>query len=207
MKEELIKDLKNAIAGSEMGYGFMLLKENIEQFEDFESEIILLESRYKNFVRDRIKGVLDKPGQNTARNQIASSFLQLVQEMENTLKENEKKELNGLVSLNNSLSLKLSDKTKKRIFYKRFRTGEVFELSVSLDMRTRTLRDMLVETIIPEYKDSDYLSSEIGFDLCSLKDNMELDESISLHENGVKEEDTVYLKRYFIYEEEEEEEE
>lgn len=203
MVDQLIVDLRQAISQSDIKHCLALLKKNLPSFASYESEILGFEARYNNYLQDKIRGLISIDEQTLLFNRLLDNLLMLIQKID---PKEDRVELSGLETLGKKLDLMPQVSDKKSLFYKRFRTGEIFKLSVPFSMRTRTLREQLVDVIIPDYKSSRYLREEVGFELINLRNEEALDESISLSENGLNEGDTVYLRRFFFEESEEEEE-
>lgn len=200
----MIEELRDLIGKSEIEKCLKLFEKNIKHFHSYESEILGFLARFNNYKRQVTNGLISVEDQNLVRNKLTHDIITVIQKVDPV---GDRVELNGLQSLKNNLDLTLKNNNKITIYYKRFKTGETFSLSVSPGMRSGTLRDQLVDFIIPEYRASEYFKRLIYFELINSNTNDILKGSKPLEKNGINEGDTIFLRRYIDEEEEEEREE
>lgn len=161
------------------------------QIPDYQKQILLLQNRYNNY-KKALRGDLVDPFDKEVKS-IANSLIDLVHEAE------EKQQEDSLLkTVGDSLLLTPVPGLKSKLYYKRFRTGEVFEMQVSLDMSTRELKNRLIPTAMPKYFRSPDLQEVFDFELVQLRTGFALDDALSLRDNKVQENDTVYLRKFFI---------
>jgi hypothetical protein len=161
------------------------------QIPDYQKQILFLQSRYNNY-KKALRGDLVDPFDKEVKS-IANSLIDLVHETEEKQQED-----TLLKTVGNGLLLTPVPGLKNKLLYKRFRTGEVFEMQVSLDMSTRELKNRLIPTAMPKYFRSPDLQEVFDFELVLLRTGFALDDALSLHDNEVQENDTVYLRKFFI---------
>ena len=204
MIEKLIEELRDLIGKSEIEKCLKLFKKNIKYFNSYESEILGFLARYNNYKTQNINGLISVKDQNLILNKLTHDIITVIQKVDPI---EDRVELSGLQNLKNNLNLTLKKREKITIYYRRFKTGENFSLSVSPGMRSGTLRDQLVDFIIPEYRASEYFKRLIYFELINLKTYDILHEAKSLEKNGIGEGDIIFLRRCIDDEEEEERDE
>lgn len=166
----------------------------------FEHRIVLLETRYHNYQNLLGGGQIDPLDKEF--NRIAAALLDLV--VEASAEENTS-ESAVLQTVGETLLLTPLPTEKIALHYRRFRTGEVFEMQVAADMNTRELKNRLVLSVMPKYFRSSDLREVFDFELVLLRSNQALSDGASLRENGVQDRDTVYLRKFFYDHMEEEE--
>lgn len=204
MIEKLIEELRDLIGKSKIAKCLKLFEMNIKYFHSYESEILGFLARYNNYKTQDINGLISIEDRNLILNKLIHDIISVIQKVDPI---EDRVELNGLQSLKHNINLTLKKREKTTIYYRRFKTGDNFSLSVSTGMRSGTLRDELVDFIIPEYSASEYFKRLIYFELINLKTNEILKEAKSLEKNGISEGDTIFLRRYINEEEDEEREE
>jgi Effector-associated domain 11 len=189
MHDEL-ENIKQLIEHSDLEQAMDLFSTATRQIPDFQNQILLLQNRYNNY-KKAVRGGLVDPLDKEVNN-IASSLIDLVHEAEENLQED-----TLLKNVGDKLQLTPVPGSKSKLFYKRFRTGEVFEMQVSLDMNTSEFKNSLIPTAMPNYLGS-FMQRVFAFELMLLRTGVALDDGCSLRENGLQEKDTVYLRKFFL---------
>jgi hypothetical protein len=199
MKEELEK-IKAHIKKGNLEKAMELLKTATRHIPDFEQQILLLEARLSRYNRALTGGVIDVLNQEF--NAITNGLLSLVKEA--GAEENQSEDA-ILKNVRDTLRLNPIQGEKSVLYFKRFRTDEVFDMLVSLDMNTRELKNDLIPAAMPKYLRSPEMQEIFGFELMLLRTGAVLNDARSLRKNGVQSGDTVYLRKYFFGPEAEEE--
>lgn len=192
MKEELEK-VNALIADGELKSAMRLLKTDTRHIPGFEQQILLLEARLSNYNKALRAGLIEPVHKEL--NAITNGLLTLV--VEAGAEENQSEDA-ILKNVGDTLRLNPIQGEKSILYFKRFRTGEVFDMKVSLDMNTRELKNRLIPAAMPAYLRSPEMQEVFGFELMLLRTGAVLDDARSLRENGLQNGDTVYLRKYFF---------
>ncbi|MEZ4892834.1 MAG: hypothetical protein R3A50_09720 [Saprospiraceae bacterium] len=195
-----LETVKQLIGAAQLKPAMDLLKTATQNIKGFEERIVLIESRYSNYIKILGGGMIDPLDKEY--NRIASSLLDMV--VEAGAEENTSEDA-VLKNVGETLLLTPIPTTKFKLYYKRFKTGQVFEMQVAADMNTRELKNRLVLSVMPKYLSSSDMQEVFDFDLVLDRTSAALPNGRSLRENGVQENDTVYLRKFFIDDMEEEE--
>lgn len=195
MKEK-INQIKQLIVKPDLARAFDEAKELVLGDKKFEQSILVLESRYRRYMEDFTKG-MTTADQKSELNSVVNSLLEVLNELE---EEDSKEETNSLTQLNETLiQLTPVQNSKTKLFYKRFRTGELFELTVNLEMITKELKDRLIRSVMPNYYKVPELQEVFDFYLMDNDGPRRLLDHISLEKNNLKEGSTILLKKYFTF--------
>ena len=199
--KEAIARIKHLIVKPDLESAFYEAKELVLGDKNFEHTILMLEVRYRQHKNLLTKGMITADKQ-TEINSISNGLLEVLNDIG---LEEEKEETTSLNQLNATLiQLTPVQKTKSKLFYKRFRTGELFELSVNLEMTTKELKDRLIRSVMPNYYKIPELREVFDFYIMDADGPRRLADHVSLSENGLKDQSTIQLRKYFTYGDDEE---
>lgn len=192
MRNEL-EEIKRLISAGDLKSAIDKLKAATHDIPGFELQILQLEARLSHYNKALTGGLIK--ALNEELNAIVFGLLNLV--VQAGAAENQSEDA-ILKNVGETLLLTPVQGEKSLLYFKRFRTGEVFEMQVSLDMNTRELKNRLIPAAMPAYLRSPEMQVVFGFELMLLRSGEVLDDARPLRENGVQRGDTVYLRKYFF---------
>ena len=192
MRNEL-EEIKRLISAGDLQSAIDKLKAATRNIPGFELQILQLQARLSNYNKALTGGLIKALSEEL--NAIIYGLLSLVVQAGAT--ENQSEDA-ILKNVGETLLLTPVQGEKSALHFKRFRTGEVFEMQVSLDMNTRELKNRLIPAAMPAYLRSPAMQEVFGFQLMLLRTGEVLDDARPLRENGLQPGDTVYLRKYFF---------